>query len=99
MINILILDLKSWFAFVESPPIATPGFCTGIEEDASVRLPIEVVDEHLFEVGVAWSTVTNELPFGVNHDAFARWCGEDEVGFDQTGVPKSLGVLVRHLVA
>ena len=90
MINILILDLKSWFAFVESPPIATPGFCTGIEEDASVRLPIEVVDEHLFEVGVAWSTVTNELPFGVNHDAFALWSCENEVGEERS----SLSVMI-----
>ena len=52
---------------------------------ASVRFPIEVVDEHLFEVGVARSTVTNELPLGVDDNAFALWAGEDEVGFDQSG--------------
>lgn len=80
MIDILRLDLRSVFALVEWSPIAAPGFCAGIEEDASVRFPIEVVDEHLFEVGVARSTVTNELPFGVDVDAFALWRGENEVG-------------------
>lgn len=80
MIDIFGLDLRSWFAFVESSQIATPGFCARVEENASIRFPIEVVDEHLFEVGVARSTVTNELPFGVDDEAFALWGGEDEVG-------------------
>ena len=84
---------------MESPPIATPGFCARIEENASISFPIEVVDEHLFEVGVTRSTVTNELPFGVDDDFFVQWTDQDEVGFDQSGVPKFLGVLVGHLVA
>ena len=99
MVNIFVLDVSSGFALVEAAPIAAPGFCARIEKDASIRFPIEVVDEHLFEVGIARSTVTNELPFGVDDDAFALWSGENKVGFDQSGVPKSLGVLVGHLVA
>lgn len=75
---------------MESSPIATPSFRARVKEDVSVRFPIEVLNEPLFEDGVTLSIASKEFPFGVDDDAFALWSCGDEVGEERS----SLSVMI-----
>ena len=75
------------------------GGITWVEQDAAIRLPVEVVDEHLLQIGIAGFTVANKLPFGIDYDFITIGCGQNNVRLDAAAIPKYLGVLIRNPVA
>ena len=71
MVDVSVIHLWTGFAFVKLAPVATPRFVPRVEEDAAVGAPIEVVNEHLLQIGIAGFAITNEFPFGVNDYFFS----------------------------
>lgn len=75
------------------------GGITWVEQDAAIRLPVEVVDEHLLQIGIAWFAVSDELPFRVDHYLVPCRSGQNNVRLNPSMIPKYPEVLIGNLVA
>ena len=70
-----------------------------IKQDAAIRLPVKVVDKHLFQIRIAGFTVADEFPFGIDNYLVPCRSSQNNVGFDPSTVPKHLGILIRNPIA